>query len=259
MDWFEKSVDLYGNPWPEFDGEVYPVAFRDLGFNFVTNLSVTECYWLDICPTIANQHLVGGMSEAPEPISVAVAETPRRMMRMATADVGTEWPGLQSITNCKMSVSLMVTNTNPIGSADWRAPYAPYVLRGMEPGYTSWDYATNKTAAVWTNGSFKIAGILMNGLTSKENPQNWVPLRWFVFTEDSFFKPGCAAPHKPYTSEIELQDPSVHDSPAYDAWGEWVEKNCGGIWPKVFYRWELNERQRMYDIEVLKKTNYLSE
>ena len=257
MDWFSAGKDLYGNAWPDSDGEVYPVDFRDMGFNFVTNLDLTTMYWLDICPTRRNQHLMGGVSKAPEPVKTTVAKT------LLMAGAGVDLPGDQSIENRRMSVYLAVTNTSSVGSSDWRATYAPYVIRGVEPGYTSWDFATNSLAGAWNGATLNIAGILMNGLTSKDQDVNWISLRWFVFVDGSFYG-ADSSDHRPFTADIEIEDPAIPGTPGYSTWGDWVKDVWQGEWgksgwPQIFYRWQLNEKSGLYEAEILRPDSLLSE
>jgi len=186
-------------------------------------------YWLDICPTISNQCLIGGMVKPPMP------------------DVTKPKPGYEGQawnTNIDMTVFMMITNviedsTSPYYGKAW----APYVLRGMDPGVTSWDYAKPGSNWGWTNASFKITGILANGLTSEHNEENWIPLRYFVFTEESFDENFC--------SRVQVADPHSPRSLGYmSGWGEWFHKYPEDDSP-VFFSWAIDERKVPVNVEPL--------
>ena len=192
-----------------------------------TKLTLTEMYWLDMDPTVGNLALVGGMSEAPGPAIVD------------------GYMGSVSVTNVKMGVFMMITNRND-GVAEGSRWWTPYVMRGMEPGSTSWDYSADSTWN-WTSATFKVTGILANGFTSEDNTRNWIPLRWFVFHEDSFDQATKSA-------RIEVRDPYGTETPGYSAgWKDWVDEH--GYTP-VFFSWAIDKRLKPFTVEVLKKESY---
>ena len=165
-----------------------------------------------------------------------------------------------------MSVMMIITNRAEYCAADaagWDLrgqAWSPYVLRGVEPGRTSWDYVPGETAG-WTSETFKITGILPNGHTSMTNSLNWIDLRWFVFKPDSFYQnewtDASGVVHPKFSSDIEILDPlNSTDSPGYGAgWYEWEHDDST---PHVdpFFRWDLNTRLRPFEVEVLKQENY---
>ena len=234
VDWLVKGEDAYGNPWANYgDDEVRLADILRLDDTVVTNMTLTQMYWLDMDPTVGNLALKAGFSSPALP------------------KIRENFSG-HTVTNIQLAVKMMITNrtedvsdTNGYGKA-----WTPYVLRGLEPGSLSWDYSDTAEWG-WTSVTFKVTGILWNGLTSESNPEQWIPLRWFVFKPDSFYQPGEA---KAFTSEIELIDPYGTETPGYGAgWYDWVREH--GPTP-IYYSWSLDTRLKPFGIEVLKKNNY---
>ena len=225
MKWLETACDIDGNDWPEGD-EIYLADVLDLGHNVVTNLSLTEMYWLDMCPTITNQCLIAGMLEAPTGVIQRRSE--------------------ESRTNLSMTAYMMMSNcTDDVHSPYYGMAWRPTVLRGLEPGSSSRDYADAKYA--WTSETFKVTGLLMNGLTSCRNPANWIPVRFFVFDENSFTADGRA--------EIQVDDPHTSASPGYTAgWGEWFRQHPEDTSPIVF-GWTIDTRLMPITVEMLRPKN----
>ena len=234
VDWLVKGEDAYGNPWANYgDDEVRLADILRLDDTVVTNMTLTQMYWLDMDPTVGNLALKAGISSPSLP------------------KVRENFSG-HTVTNIQLAVKMMITNrtedvydTNCYGKA-----WTPYVLRGLEPGSLSWDYSDNAEWG-WTSVTFKVTGILWNGLTSESNPEQWIPLRWFVFKPDSFYQPG---EEKAFTSEIELIDPYGTETPGYGAgWYDWVREHGP---TQIYYSWSLDTRLKPFGIEVLKKNNY---
>ncbi|MGN0854055.1 MAG: glycine-rich domain-containing protein [Kiritimatiellia bacterium] len=227
LDWLSKRQNAYGAAWANPDAEEVRLAdLMTLSGTVITNLTLTEMYWLDMDPTAGDLALKVGMSEPAGPVLVQGYDD-------------------EFTTNVRMRVFMMITNRTE-GTA-----WAPYILRGMGVGETSWDYnPQSPTQQAWTSETFKITGILANGLTSVQNSRNWIPLRWFVFDEDSFARPD---EDKPFTSLIEVTDPYSLASPGGSAgWHDWVQEH--GYTP-VFFSWRIDEKVRLSTIEILKKTN----
>ena len=226
IDWLEKGTDVKGNPWPNAgSGEINLAEFHSLNGSFVTNLTLTTMYWLDMDPTTNGLWFVGGMAEPAKPIEHPITSG-----------------GGNVLTNLRMGVKLYMTNTQT--AASW----SPYVLRGLVPGSHSLNYATdpawiNKN---WTSATFKVTGFLNNGHSSISNYTCWVPLRWFVFGADSF--------DSNHVSRIEVMDPFSPSSPTSyggDSWANWPkDKN------PAFYFWSLDTRIKPVAVEPLKQTNY---
>ena len=228
LEWLHNHKDAYGNDWSDPEAEEVKLAdFISMSGNIVTNMTLTEMYWLDMDPTVGNLALKAGMAEPPGPAIVD------------------GYAGSASVTNVKMGVFMMITN-RATGAA-----WSPYILRGMAPDETSWGYAEPSAEWAWTSATFKVTGLLANGYTSEGNRRNWIPLRWFVFAPDSFYQPGEDG-GAPFTSKIEVHDPYGPESPA-GSWGEWVREH--GYTP-VFFSWALDERLKPADVEIQKKTNF---
>lgn len=245
-DWLGSHCNAGGVEWPEStDGKIHQAywwGYHDWlagDTSRLEPLTLTQMYWLDMCPTITNdQYLVGGF----------VDFTPEKIR----SDVGSPIV----YTNRQMTVYLMITNGLGLveSSGVTNTVYSPYIIRGLDPGSTSWDYAEHQGnwPQGWSNATFKIKGILLNGLTQRLDPSNWVPLRLFVFNRDSFNRPGAADPA--YTAKIEIVDPYNPESQGYQAgWGEWLEKNGKGKDEiKVWNNWSIDERMRPAAVEVLR-------
>ena len=241
IDWLEKGVDLKGNTWENLDsGEIRLAEYQTLGGNFVTNLTLTQMYWLDIDPTAGNFIFRGGMCKAPQPNTRSV---------QIGGDINDPSGYLEEVTDFKMGVKLYITNkTDNAESRYWKKAWAPYVLRGAGKGETSQNYAASQTQ--WTNVTFKITGFLNNGLNRLDNKENWIPLRWFVFDENSF--------DDDFTTYIEIRDPFSTSSPGYSAgWHAWhYDSDPAKQDDGLFFSWSLDTRLRLFPVEALKQENY---
>ena len=195
-------------------------------------------------PTVSNLILKAGMVKPPSPDVVGPA------VDKPTYDYG------NSQTNLKMGVFMMISNvTDDVSSPHYGEAWSPYILRGVAPGETSWQYPF-AGGLNWTSETFKVTGLLVNGLTRESDPENWVPLRWFVFKPDSFYQPSDEPAHLRFTSDIELMDPYSKQSMGYGAgWYDWVQ-NHGGVRPQVFFSWAIDPRSRPVRVEVLERQNY---
>ena len=230
MNWLEEGATAKGD-WKNADSEkLYDVQFRALHGTVVTNLTLTQIYWLDIDPTISNQAFVAGMASAP----------------VTTPTLVEGYMGNTSVTNVRMGVKMYITNTTENAEAYWngKTAYAPYTLRGLEPGSLSMNWPEN---VAWTSVTFKVAGILANGLTSESNPNSWVPLRWFMFGNDSFADD--------FTSQIEVWDPYSTQSPGYSEWYKWLQDHPDEH-PPVFFKWAIDTKLKPFTVELLKEKNY---
>jgi hypothetical protein len=229
-----RGKDAYGRQWHNPDATNLGLAdFADIRGNVITNLTLTEMYWLDIDPTWNDGDIV-------YKAGVKIAPSPRVRLLGGFSDSMTA-ENTPAMTNVVMSFFMQITNT--ANSAAW----APYVLQGVDFANNSWAY-TNATANwAWTNATFKVTGILANKRPGATWGRDWVPLRWFVFTPDSF--------DENFMSKIELHDPYSTDSPGWAAgWKDWVDRNG---WAPVFFSWDISERGWMTETEILKKENML--
>jgi hypothetical protein len=232
--WLMRGTDARGNKWHNSDATTLGLAdFVALSGNVITNLTLTEMYWLDIDPTW-NDHDIqfkGGIDTAP-----------RLRLRALSDPLVPGYSGTAANTNVVMSVFMQITNT-VAGGAAW----APYILQGADFENNSWEYLKPESNWQWTNATFKITGILANKLTSESSSRNWIPLRWFVFTPDSF--------DADFRTTIEVDDPYSTQSPGWNAgWKDWVEKNG---WAPVFFSWDISDRSWPTEAELLEKENLL--
>lgn len=237
--WLQDGSTLKWGDFANNDGIIRLGEFWGRKSGYIADLTLTEMYWLDIDPTAGEMVLRGGWSDAPHPV-VIPAEG-----------------GRAAVTNDKMSVFMMITNkTEDVTSKYYTQAWTPYVLRSVEPTKTSWDYESSSTSD-WNSVTFKIKGIILNGHTSLDNPDNWADLRWFVFHPDSFHQPGNAIGAEPYTADVEILDPMHRrDSPGFDAgWVSWLEAHPEKSDLRPYYRWDINTRLKPKEIEVLKTNN----
>ncbi len=232
VDWLNKGTTLRG-PFKNPKGPLAASKFVPLSLNpaAMSPMSLTDMYWLDIDPTDIDETtgsnkwwFVAGMIKPPSP----VVTTPE-----FNADHNAE-------NNVEMGVYMCITN--------WESGerFAPYVLRGVAPGETSWAYSAGEINS-WTGASFKITANLANGL-----PFNigWVPLRWFVFDKNSF---NPADTPEEFQSSIEVLDPYSTESPGYaHGWSKWRDK------ANVFFMWTLEDGRSVFSIDVLCPTNRIS-
>jgi hypothetical protein len=184
VDWLHKNYEEGDIRLAEYwsSGNDKPVRKAD-GSHYL--LSLKQMYWLDISPvgrpnSSGNSEwaLKGCMSDSPYPISVTNSATGMPM------------------TNVRCTVTMMITNFID-GAA---ATYAPYMLRGLKPGSTSYDYDEH-TSENWDSVTFKITGVMVGGVGVRR------PLRWFTLGPDSFTNN--------FTSVIEVADPFSQGQPGY--------------------------------------------
>ena len=232
LDWLRNGTDLYGNKWADGDSEDIQLAeYQSLDGKCSTNLTLTSMYWLDIPPTEGGWVLRGG-TKMTAPAVVYDS---------------------QGKTNVRVSVFMMISNKNEVAewatSAPHRLAHPPYALRGGLPGENS--LGLDPTVAgtpAWTSVTFKVTGFLQNDLNRWSNRESHVPLRWFVFNEDSFYPRGD--PNEFWTT-IDVRHPFTKESPAQNTgYKEWADAH-GTDWP-VFYGWDLDDRLRPVTVEPLK-------
>ena len=232
VDWLEKGESLKFGEWANPDSDDIKLAeYQSLSGNIVTNLTLTQMYWLDIDPTAGDFVFRGGMVGPPQPIT-----------RSVSID-GVDY--LADAPNFKMDVKLYITNkTENVDSMYYNMAWAPYVLRGRGKGENSMNYSYS--SARWTNVTFKITGFLNNGLNKLGNKDNWIPQRWFVFTEDSF--------NEDFVTSVEIKDPFAKDTPGYsNGWYDWHLAHPNDA---LFFSWSLDTRLEQFPVEPLKKENF---
>ncbi len=241
LDWLMKGTDVFGNPFANPDADAISLAefWKLPPGGKVADLTLTEMYWLDMDPTVSNLVLRGGVSKAAQPHPVEIVD----------------YDGSVSVRmNVRMGVKLYVTNrTDDVSSDHYGDAWTPYVMRGLGPGENSLAYDGN--GANWTSATFKVTGLINNGLTSWSDPRNWVGLRWFVFNENSFHPlDGSDAAAE---SLIEIVDPYSTESPGYTAgWYDWLQNHPNDPAPAIFYSWRINDARPPFSVEALLETNY---
>lgn len=232
VDWLEKGESLKFGEWANPDSDDIKLAeYQSLSGNLVTNLTLTQMYWLDIDPTAGNFVFRGGMVGPPQSIT-----------RSVSID-GVDY--LADAPNFQMDVKLYITNkTENAGSMYYNMAWAPYVLRGRGKGENSMNYSYSSER--WTNVTFKITGFLNNGFNKLGNKNNWIPQRWFVFTEDSF--------DEDFVTSVEIKDPFSKDTPGYsNGWYDWHLAHPNDA---LFFSWSLDTRLEQFPVEPLKKENF---
>jgi hypothetical protein len=248
VDWLVGGRDLYGNKFEDVaSGEVKLAKFRALSGRVVSDLTLRDMYWLDMDPTIGNLALIGGM--VSEPGGGPVVDE-----HHVTWDSG---DGSIILTNRRVTVYMMITNENdvvkapaiPRGPNDNVVNWTPYVLRGLTPGEGSQGY--DSMMDDWGSVTFKITGMILNGSESFDNEGAKVPLRHFVFDENSFDADGY--------SRIEVRDPYSTLSYGYMSgwWRQWEKDAAAGRPPSgVVYFWAIDTRLPQIGVEMLNKENY---
>ena len=247
LEWLCAGKDLKGNPWANPGSgelklaEYWPWAAHDESERLP--LSLTAMYWLDIDPTEGGWVFRAGTTDIVGEIDPATGSAPTSS---------------SAVTNVRISVSMMITNVNE--AAGWPAhktAHAPRALRGLEPGSSSLDYADADYG--WTSVTFKVTSIMFNDfIVDGGTRENRVPLRWFVFDEDSF---GGA---DGFTSTIDFRHPWSGDSLSgeygYKDWlerfGEEYVKKHGRL-PFFGYAWDIDERLKPVSVEILKPDSTL--
>ena len=117
----------------------------------------------------------------------------------------------------------------------------------MEPGSSSHAYDPLTSDYGWTSVTFKVTGTMLKNISESAPRQNRVPLRWFVFGENSF---GGA---DGFTSTIDVRDPWASDSPASGyGYQEWLRQNAGKPLPVIGYSWDIDERLKPISADKLK-------
>ena len=215
LDWLGRGKTMKGDF--AYPGGIDLPIVRDLAGNYVTNLTLTEAYWLDIDPTGSNWCWKAGISGAPH-------------------EVYLHYPDSSVMTNVRMEVTMIITNESTVGSQVGLC-WSPYVLRGKDPGMDSQQYARGVTNR-WNSVSFKMTGDIQNGMPLRAR---WVPLRYFVFDNGSF--------DENHSARIDIRHPYAPDSLAVNyGWLKFV--GC-----PVWYSWWIDERNAPVAIEVLRPTN----
>lgn len=230
--WLEGGTTMkaeFENP-----GEIHLPIFKSVSEQIVTNLTLTQAYWLDIDPTGSNWCFKAGMIQPPYPCVIRFREDGSGYPRYdPTGD-------LQK-TNVTLGVFMLITNeTTNVNHPHYRWAWSPYVLRGRAPGETSADY-TERGQQDWNSVTFKITGDLQNG---KPFRTRWLPLRYFTFNANSF-----DARHR---SVIDIRNQFEPGTEGHSAgWADYPD--CS-----IFYSWSIDTRFKPTTAEVLCPTNSLT-
>ncbi len=205
MDWLSNKDDSKGLFLAPFCPLSDPTKIVDY-------LTLKHMYWLDIDPTEEGWVFVAGMGgTGHKPVNPV---QPVYVMD----DFGRVY------TNARVVVTMMISNT-VTGVAR-----APDHLLGLEPGSSSLNYDIGSPA--WTSATFKITGALRR--TDEPNvATNYYPLRWFVFTPESF--------DEDFRATIDLWDQRSANSPGwFYGWGDYP-----GV--PIWYKWRLDGDPAWYD------------
>lgn len=228
VDWLNKGVRMDGTPFEHPEGPIKAAAYCEINGTVVTNLTLTEMYWLDIDPTEGDWQLRAGMINPPVPVAVKP-----------------KYEDGDPLTNLRMGIYMCLTNTATTKS------FSPYVLRGVAPGSLSTNY-TSDVENTWDGPTFRILGRLYNAVVSGGDEEyfDWVALRWFVFNEDSFGAKGSSVAHQ---STIDIRDPYSQNSPAYiERWDKWKGNS------NVFFKWSIDGDTTLFTPQTLCPTNWIS-
>lgn len=245
LDWLDKHTNVRGETWADPNSGVFrPAVFLNRQDEVVTNLTLTQMYWLDMDPTLGTLGLKSYIKEGP---SFVVRD-------------GYEWfdgaKTNKTVNNPWIGIYTMITNrTEDVKDPDYGRAWPPYVIRGLAPGETSWDYDSSVSGEWnWTSVTFKVTGFLSNGKTNMRDFNDWVPLRYFVVNDESIPKQN---EDDAFMSYIEVMDPLTPMSLAgwTDSLEEWRKTHGGGT-PPVFFSSSLDERLIPISVETMKKENF---
>ena len=211
MNWLEGGRNYWDVPF-ENPGEIHLAELRTaFTYSYVTNLDLTTMYWLDMDPTASNLVLRAGVVGF-EPLQRTERE--------------------RNYTHLRLKLHMEITNETS------HAAYAPYVLRGLEPGSTTADYS-----GAWTSATFKVTGALIKDMKAMSE---WVPLRWFVFKPDGSKANKSASFGDDFRSTLDIWDPKDWNRAIWTK--DWCNYPEAGIW----FRWAIDDRGVPQNIEPLK-------
>jgi hypothetical protein len=167
--------------------------FEKTSGNIIRNLSLKEMYWLDIYPYETNRIAVSMGAPSPQPLALEQVNTSLAH---------------PAYTNVRMTAYMMITNVQTGGRLFGRRAYtgahAPYTVQGLSGESSAEGYSD--ASPNWTSATYRVTGNLMR------NEGIWRSLRYFVFDDNSFGKPGEP---DAFTAEIDIWDPFSALSPIY--------------------------------------------
>ena len=209
----------------QFDEKAIKLAwyYNATGTERIRQLSLTEMYWLDIPPTEQCQFWAGLVGD--------VRGVPVTYYNWID---GQQVP----VTNTRVQVSMLITNL------ETRVAWPPNCLQTV--GNRRSDVEPPQRGE-WPGVTFKVEAALLNLA-----PDNWIPLRFFVFDGASFPSGGP----QDHTVTIELWDPFDTASPTYEA--GWSRYRFSGNIP--VYRWNIGDSRIPNAVEVLRPESvYISD
>ena len=214
-------MDWLGNyPEANDDGSLNEIKrtwlYDQDGRSRIRQLTLTEMYWLDITP-VQQCHLWAGMKD------FVMGRCPEQVLY-------TNWVGGvgQILTNIRVTVFMMITNLEE------NTAWAPYRLQTVD-GIQSDSY----TGRDWPGVTFKIEGQLPT-----VEPNNWEPLRYFIFKDGSFKAPTGA--DDDFCARVEVLDPFDSGSAAFTAgWSRYRFVD------DPLLRWNLNSVMFLGNVEFL--------
>ena len=213
--WLSEGMTLKG-PFANPDGDIQLAEFHTPSGSFVTNLTLTTMYWLDMDPTVGNTWLVGNVQ---------------------TIDPHDEMTPPQ----VRMKLYMMITNT-----ASAFEPYAPYTLRGLEPDSSSATYD-----GTWSAATLKIVSSFFKPSTGKL--VDWYPLKYWVFGEGSFRPRGES---DEFMSYVQVDNPFYEPSPSYyGGWWKYQGDYEAGLITPLF-QWRLDSRLPPVGPKMLQAQDY---
>ncbi|MGN0832123.1 MAG: hypothetical protein ACI4RD_00560 [Kiritimatiellia bacterium] len=196
-----KTPAPFANP----GGEIRLAEAHDFADNYVCDLSLTEMYWLDMDPTVGGTVLQAGMSAAPYPVEVVRS--------------GAGGAAIQCRDGVVEAMMKIYSQTGAF------APYAPYTLNGIAPGSSS-----RTSAAGWNSATFKVTFHLLNGQDDMKDPDMiWMPVRYFVFDDNSF--------GPDFKAKIQVVDPFYQ----FSDWEEWKDRLQPG--EDLMYKFTIDTRK----------------
>jgi len=191
-----------------FGDDVEGLSFAEmwnLGNVKVGELGLKDMYWLNINPTEPGWIFKAGMGGGGEMAGVPVQP-------VYVSDYS------RIYTNVRVKVTMMITNRIT------KVARAPDRLQGLEPDSSSVDYGYGSPN--WTGVTFKVCGALRRP-DDAEAANVFRPLRWFVFTPESF--------DDNFQCTIDLWDPRSANSRGRSyGWNDYP-----GV--PVWFRWRLDD------------------
>ena len=213
VDWLKNGRTLRGGfdkPYPESADDLKIAKFVPYSdnVNAITNLTLTDMYWLDIDPTSDNGTW---------------------WLKAGLVDYRPETYAIQEYADNDFTVYMCISNDFT------QEAYAPYTLRDKQ-GQLSQELFHAGKLADWDGPNFQITAWVRNDL-----PKNleFLPVAWYVFSGNgevsSSFKDD-------FTTTISVLDPRSPDSPgAYHGFNEFPGET-------TWFKWRLDELKEIPNV-----------